>query len=189
MKVIEILEKENDENIGKGDYHPESYFAPIVAQFVNEEGIAYWDDIFAYVELHTNLTAADLTLVSNHKLPRWQKNITNLHAHRTLEGGKFGDIVRIKGGFATRQAAEEAGIEILPDNSIAAKNPGNRSPQYIKKKAGFVVSTAYHEMGRPQLDDTSITREEIEHMIGMNSWLPDTELVAKAKEIITKHMK
>lgn len=189
MKVSEIFEDVGDRGIGKNDYHPENYFAPIVAEFINDEGVAYWEDIYAYVELNTNLTGADHVLVSNRSIPRWQKNIQNLHAHRTLEGGRFGNIVRIQGGFATRKAAQDQKIPILADNSQVARNPGKRSPQYIKKKTGYIAHAAYTELDSPRLQDKSGVRQDIEHMIGMQPWASDEELIGKAKEIISKNMK
>lgn len=189
MIVSELFEDDGDKGIGKNDYHPENYFAPIVAEFVNDEGVAYWEDIYAYVELNTKLTGADHALVSNRSIPRWHKNIQNLHAHRTLEGGKFGNIVRIQGGFATRKAAQDQKIPILADNSQVARNPGNRSPQYIKKKSGFIANAAYTELGSPKLMDKSAAREDIEHMIGLQPWASDEELILKAKDIISKGIK
>lgn len=189
MKVDELFEDEGDKGIGKNDYHPENYFAPIVAEFVNDEGVAYWEDIYAYVELNTNLTGADRVLVSNRSIPRWQKNIQNLHAHRTLEGGRFGNLVRIQGGFATRKAAQDQKIPILADNSQAARNPGKRSPQYIKKKTGYIANAAYTELNSPRLRDKSATRQDIEYMIGKQPWASDEELTTKAKEIISKNIK
>ncbi len=189
MKISEIFENTGDKGIGRNDYHPENYFAPIVAEFVNEEGIAYWEDIFAYVELNTTLTGADRALVSKNRTPRWQKNIQNLHAHRTLEGGRFGDIVRIQGGFATREAAESQNIPILQDNSQQPRNPGKRSPQYIKRKTGYIVSTAYKELNSPSLRSANNTRKEIERMIKIQPWSDDTELILKAKDIISKNIK
>jgi len=189
MKVIEIFEADGDVGIGKNDYHPENYFAPIVAEFVNDEGVAYWEDIYAYVELNTKLTSADRTLVSNRRIPRWQKNIQNLHAHRTLEGGRFGNLVRIQGGFATRKAAQAQKIDILADNSQVARNPGKRSPQYIKKKTGFIANAAYTELGSPVLKDKKRAREDIEHMVGLQPWESDEELIIKAKDIISKNIK
>lgn len=85
MKNSELFEKDNSKRFGKDDYHPESYFAPIVAEFIYDEGVAYWEDIYAYVEFNTDLKKADYTLVSNKSIPRWQKNVHNLHAHRTLD--------------------------------------------------------------------------------------------------------
>lgn len=186
MRVKEILERDA---VGKSDYHPENYFAPIVAEFVNEEGVAYWPDIFAHVELNTDFTPRDLEKVSNRSLPRWQKNVQNLHAHRTLEGGEFGNIVRIKGGFATREAAEEQGIEPIADNSMTPRNPGKRSPEYIKKKVGYVVGTAYQELGKPPLRDVKKTRKAIEDMVRSDFESDERTLIARAQEIIKQGMK
>lgn len=189
MKISEIFENDGDAVTGKSDYHTENYYAPIVAKFINDEGLAYWNDIFAYVELNTNLTASDRELVSNKSIPRWQKTVSNLHAHRTLEGGKFGDIVRIKGGFATKQIAKELSIPILQDNSLKARNPGKRSSQYIKRKTGIIASSAYRDLDTPVLDNKIKTRQEIEYMIGKEPWLEDDELIINAKKIIANHTK
>ncbi len=176
------------EDVGRNDYHPESFYAPTVAEFVNDEGVALWKDIYAYVELMLGdkFTGADKANVPSRSTPRWKIIVNNLHLHRKLEGGKFGDIVRIKGGFATKQAAEAENIPVLPDNKIAPSNPGRRDAQDIKRKIGVIVNTAYNESGRPKLRDVTATRSEIESMVKSDPWLEDSELISKAKEIIAQ---
>jgi len=182
MLVRELLE-----DVGKNDYHPESFYASTVAEFVQDEGVAKWKDIYAYVDLMLgdSFTGSDKANVPSRNIPRWKIIVNNLHLHRTLEGGRFGDIVRIKGGFATRQAADEQGIPILADNKDKPRNPGKRAPQQIKRLMGTIVSTAYNNLGRPKLKDVSGTRQQIENMIKNDPWLPEPELIKKAEEIIS----
>jgi len=180
MKVYTLLE-----GIGKNDYHNEAYFAPMVAEFVRDEGVAYWPDIMAYVELNTDLTGVDLANPPGSNVPRWKKTVANLHAHRTLEGRKYQDIIRIKGGFATRDGAAEQGIQELPGNSQQPKEVGKRGLVDIKKQVGVIANTAYKNLGRPKLSDKYDTRRQIERMVKNDPWLPEPELIKKAEEIIS----
>jgi len=184
MKLNEI-----NEDVGKNDYHTESFYAPIVAKFINDEGVAFWDDIYSYVEQKVDFTAADTTNVPSRKIPRWKIVVANLQQHRTLEGGKFGDIVRIKGGFATAVAAKELDIEILPANSYSPRNHGNRQPVNIERKTGEIVGKAYAELGHPALRNSSVTRKAIESMVKSDPWLPDEELISLAQDIIAANVK
>ena len=51
------------------------------------------------------------------------------------------------------------------------------------------MNAAYKELGSPTLKDTKSAREDIEYMIGLQPWDSDEELIAKAKEIISKNVK
>jgi len=172
--------------VGKNDYHPESFYAPTVAKFIKDEGVALWPDIYAYVELihGDDFTDADLTPVPSGKGPRWKVNVNNLHQHRTLEGGKFGDIVRIKGGFATGIEAMRQKIPVLADNNLQKRNPGTRNAQEIKRLMGVIVNTAWNELDKPKMSDVKKTRINIENMIKKEPWADEKELIKKAKQII-----
>ncbi len=181
MRLSELFENET----GRDDYHPENYYAPIVAKLINDTGFAYWDDIYQYVEKNVDLSGADLAKTKG-GVQRYKKIINNLHHHRTLEGGKFGDIVRISGGLAMRKTAEELNIEISDDNSIRPRNPGKRGAMDIRKKVGTIVKMAYDAAGKPKLKDKSATRKAIEDMVKVDPWRNDSELMDKAKEIISR---
>lgn len=184
-----MIIRELIEGIGKNDYHPESFYAPLVADLVNNEGLVYWNDIYNHIEDNVDLNGADLTPSGKDQPARWKKILANLHANRTLEGGRFGNIVRIKGGFATARAARELGVDVLPDNAAKKRNPGKRQPINIERKTGEIVGKAYGALGKPALRNSSKTRKAIESMIKSDPWLPDEELVSMAQDIITAGIK
>jgi len=181
-----MLLRELFEAVGKNDYHPESFYAKTVAEFIKNEGAATWNDIYAYVELMLGdqFTGADLANVPSRNIPRWKIIVNNLHLHRTLEGGQFGNIVRIKNGFAMADFAAKNNIEILPDNNEKPRNPGKRDPVEIKRLVGKIVSAAYTTLGKPKMKNVDATRRNIENMVRKSPWESEDTLINNAMQII-----
>lgn len=90
--------------------HTEDDYAPIVAQFVREHGIAEWADIFIHVESILPLDTEDYAGLDSDDRPRYQRIIRNLKSNRTLVI-TFADIINVSRGFATVHFARDNNIE------------------------------------------------------------------------------
>lgn len=109
-------------------YHTEHDFAPVVANYIRNRGVADWEELRNLVVLEFALNDEDLVQLPGSAYPtRWQSQLNNLGANKTIIR-TYSDIVRIRNGFATKEYANEHQLQII-DDGVSHSQPHRSRPQ------------------------------------------------------------
>lgn len=126
-------------------YHTEHDFADTVARYIRANGVVEWDELRQLIEREFELNDEDMVRLPGSAYPtRWQSQLNNLGANRTIIRN-YSDIVRIHGGFATREFASELELPITDDGAggVRTRHIVARRPQMTRENILKAISTQY----------------------------------------------